>query len=218
MEQDDGTVITIKPADSPYIVRDTGAAPGVLANLAAWAGGWLHTQAETTASLVTRGDSQTITLPLIPAPPARLLTGTRPLSLAWTGGEPPFSVTLQRQTDKTVVLNQPGIYLRRFSSPSLDLIPGAYDLTIRDAMGQATVTVEAVTAAALPPLPIELTPAAGADRLTETVHAVWLAAQGEPWLLEAYQRAVLWHEQHEPAQWLMDSLEKGIRPPPPPGR
>jgi len=42
LERDDGTVIAVKPTDSPYTVPDSGTAPGVLANLAAWAGGWLH--------------------------------------------------------------------------------------------------------------------------------------------------------------------------------
>lgn len=216
LEFDDGSVVAVKPADSPYTVQDTGAAPGVLANLIAWAGDWLQTHAETTASLVTRSDGATIALPLIPAPPARLEAGTRALSLAWSGGKPPFHVSLERQADKIVALNEPGVTLERFSSPPLDLIPGLYELTILDGRGAKTVaSIEVVTAAELPAAPGELAAAAGADSLKATVHALWLAAQGESWLLEAYQRISPWREQHEPARWLMDSLEKGIRPPPP---
>lgn len=221
LERDDGNVLVINPSNSPYTVqdKDTGQAPGVLANLVAWAGGWLHAQdedgtAQPVVSLNTRNQNVPITLPLAPVSPIRLMAGERSLHLAWTGGESPFQVRLASADGKTVLLDQK-VEKWRFNSPPLNLTPGVYQLAIQDQQHQATRTVEVVVAAALPTPAARWTVSTGADSLQETVYAAWLAAQGEPWLLEAYQRAALWQDRHEPAKSLMYSLENGARPTPP---
>ncbi len=221
LEHDDGTVVVVQSTNSPYTVQDIGKAPGTVANLVGWAGTWLRTQKENGAALptpilVARGNGNKIELPLAPEGSARLSAGTQPLSLAWNGGTPPFRVRLERQGKKPVVFDQTNLNQRRFSSPSLELNAGAYQLVVSDAVQQqAAVAIEVVPMATLPPAPTGLLSASTPDSLKETVYAVWLASQDKALILEAYQRALRWQSQHEPAKWLVYSLEKGNRPEPP---
>ena len=224
LESDDGTVLAIKSSDSPYTVQDPGQAPGVWTNLVTWAGGWLRAQheddtAKPVVSLNTRNQNLPIVLPLAPVSPVRLLAGERSLQLTWTGGAAPFEVRLTSADGNTVLLDQKTSQWR-CNSPLLNLKPGTYQLTIQDQQHQqATRTVEAVAAAAFPTPTANWTATATAeDGSKETVYAVWLAAQGEPWLLEAYQRAAQWQNRYEPAKWLLYSLENGARPAAPPAQ
>lgn len=223
LEQDDGRITSVKPANSPYTVQDTGKAPSIFANMVKWAGDWLNNQvgaggAEPTISLSSRNPTTTDQkLRFVPAPsntaPAHLLTGTRPFAIGWQGGIAPFHLRLLSKTDNKVLLNQPEIKHHFFSNPALELPTGAYQLSIEDAQKQqATLAIEVVTVAALPVSPSDLKPATDADSLKHTVYAVWLASQGDIWVLEAYQRAWSRQDQHQPAKWLMHSLEKGHRP------
>lgn len=227
LESGDGTVVVVKPSDSPYQVQDAGKAPGVLTNLVSWAGEWLNHEAENgaaqpvvtvvTRSLEARPQIAPITLPLAPQEPVRLAAGSRPVHLAWMGGDPPFRVQLIGRDNKLVIFNQQGLMERRYDSPQVSLAPGTYQLSIADDDRSINVQLEAVASKAAPKPPAELAAtAAGTDSARETLYALWLSAQGKEWMLEAYQHAVLWQNQYLPAQWLMYSLEKGVRPEPPP--
>lgn len=229
LERDDGTELVIRLGNSPYTVtaQDTnpGQAPGIWTNLVAWASGWLHARnedgtAKPPVHLGTRNDAVIpLTLPLAPVAPIQLMAGERALHLTWAGGQPPFQIRLRRDREAALLVDQQVDQKRRFSSPPLSLTPGAYQLTIQDHRQPAvTLTVEVVAAAALPVPAAQWTVVTGTDSLKETVYAVWLAAQNEAWLLEAYQRAVLWQDRHPPAKWLMYSLEKGVRPTSPPAQ
>ena len=221
LERDDGTVVVVQSTNSPYTVQDTGKAPGTVANLVGWAGAWLRTQKENgaalpTAILVARNEGKPIKFPLAPEGSTRLSAGNQPLSLAWNGGTPPFRVRLERQGKEPVVFDQTNLDQRRFSSPPLELSAGAYQLVVSDAVQQqATVAIDVVPMATLPPAPAGLLSTSTPDSLKETVYAVWLASQDQALILEAYQRALRWQSQHEPAKWLVYSLEKGKRPEPP---
>lgn len=195
----------------------------MFANLVQWAGDWLNNQvgagrADPPISLSSRGDKPADqklrwVLTLSGTTSARLLAGTRAFAIGWQGGVAPFHLRLQHQTGNKVLLDQMDIKHHFFSSPALELPAGAYQLSVEDAQKQqATLAIEAVTAADLPTSAPELKPASDTDSLKETVYAVWLASQGETWVLEAYLRAWRWQDQHQPAVWLMRSLEKGHRP------
>lgn len=219
--RDDGTVNVVRSDESPYTLEETGEAPSVWANLVAWAGGWLHARhedgmAKPVVSLHTRNQGKPIALPLAPVSPVQLMAGERPLQLIWTGGQSPFRVRLASADGKTVLIDQ-SVEKRRLSSPPLNLAPGIYQLTIQDpSQQQATVAINVVAAENLPVPAPGWTAAVGADDSRETLYAVWLAAQGESWLLEAYQRAMLWQDRYKPAEWLLYSLENGARPASPP--
>ncbi|MGR9088471.1 MAG: hypothetical protein ACU841_15580 [Gammaproteobacteria bacterium] len=220
LESGDGKVVAVTPANSPYRVQDTGKAPGILTNLVSWAGDWFKTKvedgtAQPVVSLVTRSEIAPITLPLMPEKPVQLVSGSRPLHLVWEGGDPPFRVQLMDQEKKTAVFDQQGINESLYASPPVSLIPGSYRLSIADHDRRIDIDLEVLTSNDLPKPPLELSASAGADSARETIYALWLSAQGKQWMLEAYQRAALWQKEYLPARWLMNSLEKGVRPEPP---
>jgi hypothetical protein len=216
LESDDGQIIVIKSSNSPYLVQDEGKAPGVLTNLVSWAGEWFNAKvedgtAQPVVSLVTRAEITPIVLSLASAQPVKLMADTRPLHFVWEGGDPPYRVQLLSRDNKMVVLNQDGIKEPRYDSPSVFLNPGAYQLKINDQGRNVEVNLEVVANQDLPKPPSELSTEKN-DSARETLYSLWLAAQGKQWVLEAYQRAVLWQNQYPPAKWLMYSLEKGARP------
>ncbi len=228
LESGDGTVVPVKPSDSPYQVLDADKAPSVLTNLVSWAGEWFKKKVDdgtaqpeitvvavVTRSLARRTEIAPITLPLTPKEPVRLVAGLRPVHLAWKGGAPPFRVQLIGRDNKGLVFNQQGLMEPRYESPLVKLTPGIYRLTIADQDRNINVELEVVASKGVPKPPAELAATASADSARETIYALWLSAQGKQWILEAYQRAVLWQNQYLPARWLMYSLEKGVRPEPP---
>ena len=167
--------------------------------------------------IYTRGEPvPPISLPLALGAKVRLRAGTRPLYLAWQGGEPPYQVRLTNAAGKELWkqtgIAAPGGNTQPFKTAPVPLTPGQYRLTIRDAQRQATVAVEVVPASPLPP-PATLAGITDAD-IRQTLEALWLVSQSEAWRLEAYQRVIPLEAQHRPARLLRYSLEKGQAPPP----
>jgi hypothetical protein len=169
--------------------------------------------------MMIRSDPQPLQIPLAANSAAKLSSGQRSLALAWTGGAPPYQVRLQREGQEGLVLEANHIDQTRFRSKPVELSPGAYRLTVsgasRKGVNLSVLNVMVVPADQLPKAPTTLLSPAQPDSLRETVYPAWLASQGQEWALEAYQRALPWLDEHEPAQWLMYCLEKGVRPPPP---
>jgi hypothetical protein len=216
LESDDGQIVVVKSSNSPYLVQDEGKAPGVLTNLVSWAGEWLNAKvedgtAQPVVSLVTRAEITPIIMPLVQVQPTKLMADTRSLHFIWEGGDPPYRVQLMSQDNKTMVLDQDGLKEPRYDSPSVTLNPGSYRLKVNDHDRNIEVELEVVANQDLPKPPSELS-AGIDDSAKETLYALWLSAYGKQWMLEAYQRAVLWENRYPPAQWLMYSLEKGVRP------
>ncbi len=221
LKQDDGSRIEIRKNNSPYIIRDQGQPPAALDNL--WHGlcSWLTKQRleevdRPVIGIYTRGEPvQPISLPLVPSATTRLSAGTRPLYLAWQGGEPPYQVRLTNAAGKEIMkqsdIAAPGGNTQPFKTASLPLTPGQYRLIISDAQRQAAVAVEVVPVTPLPP-PATLAGITDAD-IRQTLEALWLASQGEIWRLEAYQRVMSLEAQHRPARLLRYSLENGQAPP-----
>ena len=222
LKQDDGSRIEIQKNNSPYVIRDQGKPPAALENFLHGCRTWLTRQRleevdRPVIGIYTRGEPvQPISLPLVPSATTRLNAGTRPLYLAWQGGEPPYQVRLTNAAGKELMkqtgIAAPGGNTQPFKTAPLHLQPGQYRLTIRDAQRQATVAVEVVPTTPLPP-PATLAGVTDAD-IRQTLEALWLVSQGEAWRLEAYQRVIPLEAQHRPARLLRYSLEKGQAPPP----
>jgi hypothetical protein len=222
LQRDDGSRIEIRKSESPYVIRDQGKPPEAMDNL--WHGfcAWLTKQRLEDADrpvigIYTRGEPvPPISLPLAPGAKVRLSTGTRPLYLAWQGGEPPYQVHLTNAAGKELMkqsdIAAPGGNTQPFKTAPLHLQPGQYRLIISDAQRQVIVTVEVVPTTPLPP-PATLAGITDAD-IRQTLQALWLASQGETWRLEAYQQVIPLEGHHQPARLLRYSLEKGQAPPP----
>ncbi len=221
LKRDDGSRVDIRKSAAPYIVQETGQPPGPMTNLWQEISAWLTRQRvdgvdRPVISVITKGGPiPPISLPLVPGEKARLDAGTRPLYLAWQGGEPPYQVRLTNAAGQELLkqsgIAAPGGNTQPFKTAPVPLTPGQYQLIISDAQRQATVAVEVVPATPLPP-PATLAGITDAD-IRQTLEALWLASQGEAWRLEAYQRVMPLEAQHRPARLLRYSLEKGQAPP-----
>jgi len=220
LKQDDGRRIDLRKSNSPYLIRNQGKPPTALDNFLHGCRTWLTRQRleevdRPVISIYTRGEPvPPISLPLVSGATARLSAGTRPLYLAWQGGEPPYQVRLTNTAGKEILkqtgIAAPGGNTQPFKTAPVPLKPGQYRLTISDAKSQARVTVEVVPAIPLPP-PATLAGVTDTD-IRQTLEALWLASQGEAWWLEAYQRVMPLEGQHQPARLLRYSLEKGQAP------
>lgn len=231
LKQDDGSRIEIQKSNSPYVIRDQGKPPTALDNFLHICRTWLTRQRleevdrpvigiSTRAPVIgiyTRAPREPvppISLPLAPGAKVRLSAGTRPLYLAWQGGEPPYQVRLTNAAGKELMkqtdIKVPGGNAQPFETAPVALKPGQYRLLINDNHRQTTVAIEVVSAIPLPPSKI-LAGVRDAD-IRQTLEALWLASQGEIWRLEAYQRVMPLAGQHRPARLLRYSLEKGQAP------
>lgn len=220
LKQDDGNWIEVRKNNSPYLIRDAGRPPGPMANL--WHGfrAWLTRQRvegidRPVVSVSFRGGSHAhIHMPLVSGATARLQAGTRPLYLAWQGGQGPYQVRLTTSDRTKVLLDQsdismPGGNTQPFQTAPLTLEPGQYRLMIGDAQEWLTLAIEVLPPAALPVPPAPLAAIAPSE-VQQTLTALWLATQnGDDWRLEAYQRAMSLEGNHPSTRLLRYSLEQG---------
>lgn len=209
---------------SPWSVPTALSPPGRAANVMAWLSDFFGTaerHGESVASLRVRGDEEPLSLPLLAGADGAFAAGRRALSLAWSGGEPPFSVRVYRAADDRTVLAAKDIEARRVRLTGEPVAAGPYELEVRDARGKvAGARLRALAPAELPQMP-QIPPAFAAagpdDRVGRTLEAGWLAGEaGGRLAFEAYQRAGEIAEEHAPARALRDALEQGLRPDSPP--
>lgn len=122
------------------------------------------------------------------APVTRLAAGHDNVSLAWTGGCPPYELSMtaaEPAVQKNLKRPQARLQLG-------GLAAGTYSLVIRDAHSQ-TITVEVVVYDTLPPGPLE---SGSASEVDAVAYAGWLANHEEgAWRLESFQQLRPWIRQ-----------------------
>ncbi len=187
--------LVIDRARSPYSVPAGVELAGPWANMLKWAAALFAGHAGHGGARVeikSRGDAA---LPpasgLLFVDPVKLVAGRRPLALAWTNGEPPFSVSLKRLgEDPRPLLETTGVPYTAWVSSDLHVEPGTYLLEIRDAQQRdLTTEIHVVDPAAAPRLDPGLVPAGVSAQTADILAAAWLAGQDDGWVwrLEAYQ-------------------------------
>ncbi|MFK5969561.1 MAG: hypothetical protein QM487_05500 [Candidatus Marithrix sp.] len=153
--------------------------------------------------------SQDINMPLLSntAESVVLIAQNRDLYLQWQGGQPPYTIEIQKRLDSISSKNSP------ITTVKMDKITykanSSYRIQILDSKGKSFVggfkTVEINQAPiyktiADSKLPIEI---------IKTLQAIWLTKQdnGE-WIFEAYQQIAPF-DSYKPAKLLQDSLIRG---------
>lgn len=182
---------------SPFAVPAAGTPPTIRGNLIRWASDWfteLHDEHARRRPIqaISKGEPTAgLTSGLLFPETVKLAAGQRPLALGWCGGRPPFSVRLVADGGSTVPLfEQSGIATGRVRSTGLDLRPGRYLLSIRDAQGATLETTLTVVAPEQVPRPDPTTiPTRLPAAVQRNLGAAWLASQdgGWVWRLEAWQ-------------------------------
>lgn len=165
---------------------------------------------QTTAAIRGDGDGE-LAAPMLAAPQI-LASGRRSLAVGWLA---PNIVTVRLSSGSKVIAEGKGVG-GLWIGPALDLRPGKYVLTLKtpDATVSRDVTVADV--ANLPKPPAALTRADIPGGLGQTAQAVWFAAQGKQYLLEALQHVAGDANTFKPASIVVDALIAGRQPSPPP--
>jgi len=160
-----------------------------------------------TVNLLTRSQSAPRIL-IGDGRPQRILAGDRAFWLEWTGGTPPFELTI-RQAGQPDVLHTASAWTATL--PSRMLPPGLLRIQVRDKDGQqSSMDVEVVTQ--IPALP-DFAAAAPTQRFSSYLQAGWLAMQGDgSYILEACIRLTAIGDDFQPAAALRLGLALGERP------
>ncbi len=133
----------------------------------------------------------------------KLVSGIKPLYIAWNGGKAPYNLILKRGNDDVFKFTSPE---RRFKTPALTLTKGEnYQLQICDAQKKCSANYK-LTIVKPPHYPSKLI----VDN-DITAKATWLAAQNRKWYFEAYQQLVPLAEKQAAAKIVRDALEQGAR-------
>lgn len=160
------------------------------------------------------GDSNEISLPILKLWSSQIEAGTRPLRVAWRGGEGPFQITLWRANAALPLATHDNVVENQATLDETDLKPGTYQIRVKDSANrhqEGNFTV--VDSSDLPPLPTELENYQEEDPPKPLLEAGWLATQeGGKFVFEAYQRISPLALMNPEANQLKVRLEKGWRP------
>ncbi len=219
----DNEVVKVNYENSPYTVTSKGKVSSTGGNLWAWfkqaVTDWHEEEIQTTVATVNTkgvGDAS----PEISAPYTHLLkkyrarnleAGTRPLYLAWEGGEAPYTLTIKSAGKAVLILK--GLQEKRIKTPELSLAEGNYDLQIKDADNRKTNYIFSVVKSK-PAYPKALLETSVPESTRLTAQATWLAAQKKKkWVFEAYQQIAALAERYPAARVVRNALEQRARIP-----
>lgn len=210
--------VTVTAANSPYRIARVGEVPGSWSRML----GWLRNMAlssvgkgvaseERLQMAATRGAGQRspLSAPLLVNNAALLMTGQRPLHLAWTGGQPPYSIRLVEMSTGRVLMEAGGLHKASARLPDVAFAPGGYQLHIGDgAESSQMLNIHVLATEELPARPSAAGDPALGPEGGEFYYAAWLSTrEGGKWRLEAYQRLLVL--QSSEAAFLREALARG---------
>ena len=144
-----------------------------------------------------------------------LEAGHRPLALIWSGGTPPFSITIEDE-DGRELAHADGLNTPVFRSAPLELDPGRYLLTLSDAGGPdggKMFPFSAVSHERVPmPTPDLALEDQGHHALADVIFATWLADQDKAWIWDGFARVMPHVHSFPPAAALAGHLGRGLSP------
>lgn len=183
---------------------------GVSANLMGFLKGLVGTQDHRRSTTMAASKSFSVTA-AVPNSTDRstlfITAGNRALYLAWTDGEPPFSIGIGSNVERKKIIVQVSVNDRFVTLPQTEFTPGRYVLTLRDGNGRVIkeMALQIIPESALPEAPNGLASAPLSDDAKAMFYADWLTTQGDDWTLEAMQRVAAFANTSAPARaWLKD--------------
>ena len=209
--------ITVTATESPFVMPPAPSPPGFLMRLGTLLldlGSRLmaqQTRTVTKTSTSTRGDDGPLEIPMLEGGTSRLANNLAIWSLAWRGGEPPYTVRLvTTEATPRELFKAEGIELSRLSFPEP---PGNFSgfvrMSVIDHTGQAVeANFEVFPARQLPSADEALRQPEVPAQLRALLQADFLIRKDiQRWRLQAYQSVAGLSESFEPARWLRDCLE-----------
>jgi hypothetical protein len=212
-------VIQLSDRPDPKVITDANGAVSIddappthhyFSGLFAWTASSVaildHDQREEVAASI-RGNDVKLSAPILSSPQT-LAAGRRALSIGWLS---PSAVNVSITRAGKPVAAGRGVG-GLWTSPVIDLTPGAYQIQIA---ARTQTIAQTLNVRPAEPLPDELVSSAAPDALRETETAAYLAARGPSYALEALQH-VAGAGDFRAAQILSDALIAGKRLAPPP--
>jgi hypothetical protein len=139
-------------------------------------------------------------------------TGQRQISIAWLPRSTDAEIAIVRADDGHSIAAGTGVG-GVWTSPTIDLLPGRYVVTVDHANQTVEGSIRAVRAGAMPALPRDLARSEIPQPLRRAATAAWLAAQDDGrYLLESLQLVVADAGQFRPAAVLVDAFAAGQTP------
>jgi hypothetical protein len=145
-----------------------------------------------TVRMTTRSSDPPV-LPLMDGDTQLVESGSRRIALAWSGGAPPYTITLE-STSRPRPVAETSTMARRLILPPVDIHPGTYTVSVRDESGSRCVNIFTAVPPSSAPKPSSDMALLLADEHTPVaVRATYDAARlmadpSDRWRLEAYQR------------------------------
>lgn len=199
-ESDERFVFT--HADSPFVVPESKAPPGLLANVRNLLAHWWSTrgsQSTMTTAAVSRGALEP-TASAVSGDVNLLLPGSRAIVVRWSGGIPPFDVQLVDSSGVPVV-QVASVDDFEASLPRLDLDKGQrFEIRVSDGGSSSVIPISIVEPDKLPEPARTVHGLDVADEIRLGIAAMILSTH-EPWRFEALQLA---------RTYKLDELEDGL--------
>jgi len=199
----------INQQNSPFKITEDAEVSASSSELWIWMKERFNDWSQLTQLSTASEISQDINMPLLSniLEPVALIVQDRDLYLQWQGGNPPYTVELQKRLDSlsnkkssttTVKLDK-----IKFESNS------SYRIKILDSKGQSFIggfkTVESTQIPFYKSILNNNLPA----EISKTLQAIWLAKQNNgEWIFEAYQQLAPFAS-YQPAKLLQDALARG---------
>ncbi len=210
--------VTVTERESPFVIPRSESPPGFLMRLGTLLvdlGSRLTAQqvkTVTRTSTSSRGEDEPLTLLFFEGGTSQLANDLTALSVAWRGGEPPYTVELA-SADHRVLIEKEGVHSQRVRLP----LPGGtlrerfLRLRIQDSTGQEVEAVFDFVPANLVPTTDRSVKQVQVPANLRVLLQADLLMKLDPgrWSYQAYQSVEPLADSFMPARWFRDCLEDG---------
>ena len=186
-EQNEYLTLTID--NTPFVVPESDAAPRLLVNVRNWVASWWNTRGNQSTSTMAAVSKGGLTPQILVAGSRYnlLLSGTRVLQVAWSGGIEPFDVSLTTEAGE-LLSHRAGVTGNLLRLPEVSLQDGQLRLRVAAGDAASTVGLTVVGREALPAVAAAIMDLEVPDEIQFGHLAMVLSAYGQ-WRFEALQLA-----------------------------
>lgn len=192
--------LKVTPENSPFVVPTGDVPPTVLENIADWVVSWYNNQSRqefSQVSAVVRGTPISMLPVLIEGAGSernKMLAGTRSVAIRWTGGTPPYTITMVDSRDQAIATysagaakdDAGGVHGAALAVPELRM--GDYQIRVRDEQSTDSIRLTVVPESEEPANAAMFRTSDMPDNIRQSYRAIVLASLPE-WRFQALQVA-----------------------------
>ncbi len=201
--------VKIKQQNSPFVITENAKVPDSSNDLWVWMKERFNDWHQLIQLSTVAEASNTITMPLLSneLEPVALIAKDRVLYLQWDGGQPPYTVNIQKRLDSLASTNNPTTMIKM---DAINFVANSsYRVKVLDSKGQFFMggfkTVELTQMPVYQAILNSQLP----TEIRQTLQAIWLIKQNNgEWIFEAYQQVAPFND-YQPAKLLKNALARG---------